>query len=172
MHSHALPPGIVALLVGLLALPAAAVAAPPLTATVEFGQPDTGSPFPPSQQHDQSSHAKDNLVPRTVVIAAGGTVTFRINTPAHASAIYQSGTEPEDIDVTIIKPSAGPPCPPPPLIDDAEGRLAVFAQPCAGGQSVVNYTFQDPGRYLVICIFFPHFVDFDMYGWVIVEPGD
>jgi plastocyanin len=153
----------------LCTLPLLSLGGPPDTAVVQFGQPDTGSPFPPSQQHDQSSHAKDNIVPRTVVIAAGGTVEFHINTPAHGLAIYQSGTEPEDIDVTIIKPSAGPPCPPPPLIDDDQDRLVVFAQPCAGGSSVVSYTFQDPGRYLIICVFLPHFVDFDMFGWVIIQ---
>lgn len=153
------------------ALPLLGFGGPPDTAIVQFGQPDTGSPFPPSEQHDQSSHAKDNIVPRTVVIAAGGTVEFHINTPAHALAIYAAGTEPEDIDVSVTKPPAPAPCPQVPLIDDAEGRLAVFAQRCAGGPSVVSYTFQDPGRYLVICVFFPHFVDFDMFGWVIVEPG-
>jgi plastocyanin len=155
--------------VALCTLPLLSRGGPPDTAVVQFGQPDTGSPFPPSQQHDQSSHAKDNIVPRTVVIAAGGTVEFQINTPAHGLAIYQAGTEPEDIDVTILKPSAGPPCPPPPLIDDDQDRLVVFAQPCAGGPSVVSYTFQNPGRYLIICVFSPHFVDFDMFGWVIVQ---
>jgi plastocyanin len=152
------------------ALPLLSLGGLPDTAVVQFGQPDTGSPFLPSQQHDQSSHAKDNLVPRTVVIAAGGTVEFHINTSAHALAIYEAGTEPEDIDVTNTIPPAAT-CPPQPLINDSEGRLALFAQPCAGGPSVVSYTFPDPGRYLVICVFFPHFVDFDMFGWVIVEPG-
>jgi hypothetical protein len=53
----------------------------PMSATIEFGQPDTGSPFPAPSGHDQSSHAKDNLVPRTVVIAQGGTVTFDLSGP-------------------------------------------------------------------------------------------
>jgi hypothetical protein len=46
------------------------------TATMQFGQPNVGSDYPPVPPHDQSAHAKDNLVPRTVVIDKGGKVTF------------------------------------------------------------------------------------------------
>ena len=67
------------------------------TATVQFGQPNVGSDYPPAPPHDQSAHAKDNLVPRTVVIDKGGKVTF--NTfGVHQIGIYAPGTEPEDID--------------------------------------------------------------------------
>jgi plastocyanin len=31
-----------------------------------------------------------------------------------------------------------------------------------------SYTFTEPGRYLVICTFFPHF-NVGMYGWVVVR---
>ena len=30
-------------------------------------------------------------------------------------------------------------------------------------------TFSAPGKYLVICTFLPHFVEFEMYGWVVVR---
>ena len=30
-------------------------------------------------------------------------------------------------------------------------------------------TFDEPGRYLVLCNFTPHFAEFDMYGWVNVK---
>jgi plastocyanin len=169
MRRQMLIPGLVVVLVGLLALPVMVAAQLPLTATVEFGLPDTGSPFPPA--HDASGHATDRPVPRTVVISAGGTVEFHINAASHGLAIYAAGTEPKDIDVTALVPSAGPPCPMPPLIDDPEGRLALFTQPCDGGPSTVIFPFPEPGRYLYICVFSPHFVDFDMFGWVIVEPG-
>ena len=43
------------------------------------------------------------------------------------------------------------------------GRTAVRSVASALG------TFSVPGRYLVICNFLPHFVDNDMYGWVIVQ---
>lgn len=141
-------------------------ASTPLAATVQFGLPGVGSPFPPPAEHDQSGHAKDNLVPRTVVIGTGGTVTF--NTfGVHQVAIYDDGTEPEEIDTSMRK---GTPClgGAPLLIDDPDNRLAVFDQPCAGGPASPSFTFTEPGRYLVICAFLPHF-ELQMWGWVIVR---
>jgi hypothetical protein len=116
-----------------------------LAATVQFGQPNVGSPFPPTSGHDQSAHAKDNLVPRTVVIDRGGTVTF--NTfGVHQVAIYEPGTEPEDIDTSILAPMP-PGCPPGPrLINDPNGRVALYAQPCGPGTRQVQHTFTEPGR--------------------------
>jgi plastocyanin len=140
----------------------------PLSASVQFGQPGVGSPFPPPAGHDHSSSAQDNLVPRTVVIQRGGTVTFNTFGP-HGVAIYEDGTEPGDIDTTILAPPVAT-CPPVPLIDDPDGRIAVVApQVCAGGTPTPSYTFNNPGRYLVICRFLPHFAEFDMFGWVIVQ---
>ena len=46
------------------------------TATMQFGKPNVGSDYAPNPPHDQSAHAKDDLVPRTVVIDKDGTVTF------------------------------------------------------------------------------------------------
>jgi plastocyanin len=142
----------------------------PLSATIAFGQPDTGSSFPPPSGHDSSSHAKDNLVPRTVVIAQGGTVTFDLSGPGraiHQVAIYPDGTEPGDVDTTILAPPVAG-CPPVPRIADPDG-IVLAPQPCAGGTTAPSYTFTEPGRYLVICAFLPHFADFAMYGWVIVR---
>lgn len=144
--------------------------ATPVSATMDFGVDTTGSPFPPPSGHDQSSHAKDNIVPRTVVIDRGGTVTFKMGpAPVHQVAIYDSGTEPSDIDTTILLPPPPAPCPPVPLINDPNNRLAFLsAQLCAGGSPAPTYTFTEPGRYLVICTFLPHF-NVGMYGWVIVR---
>jgi hypothetical protein len=105
-----------------------------------------------------------------VVISQGGTVEFHINTAAHGLAIYEPGTRPEDIDADVTTPAVME-CPTVPLIDDPDGRIAVFDQPCALGMAtdVVSFTFNEPGRYLFICTFRPHFVDFEMYGWVNVE---
>jgi plastocyanin len=137
-----------------------------LSATVQFGLPELGSGFPAPAGHDQSSHAADNLVPRTVVIDRGGTVTFNV-VGIHQVAIYDDGTRPEDIDTsTVVAMPAG--CAAPPLlIDDPDDRLALYATGC--GPRTVEHTFPDPGRYLVICAFRPHFADFQMYGWVIVR---
>jgi plastocyanin len=138
----------------------------PSSAIVQFGRPDTGSPFPPGDEHDQSAHAKDNLTPRTVVIDAGGTVTFQVPPNVHQVAIYGPGKEVADVDVTdTTAPPAG--CPPVPLIDDDELRIAAEARPCFMPWSYTQQ-FDTPGRYLVICTFPPHF-GVGMYGWVIVR---
>ena len=65
---------------------------------------------------------------------------------------------------------AGTPCVggAPLLINDPENRLQIFNQPCAGGPTAPSYTFTEPGRYLVICAFLPHF-ELQMWGWVIVK---
>ncbi|HUF47195.1 MAG TPA: plastocyanin/azurin family copper-binding protein [Vicinamibacterales bacterium] len=138
-----------------------------LSATVNFGIPHTGSGFPPNS-HDQSFRAPDSLVPQTVVIDAGGTVTFK-SSFVHQVAIYEPGIQPADIDTGALAPPV-PGCPPVPLIDDADGRIAVLdAQPCAGGDATLQYTFTEPGRYLVICTVLPHFAVARMYGWVVVR---
>ena len=137
----------------------------PLAATIQFGQPDAGSPFPPSSEHDQSGHAKDNLVPRSVVIDQGGTVTFQVPAGAHQIAIYAPGTNPEDIDTTNVIAL----CPGPArrLINDPTNRIALITHAC-GSSWEAQYTFNTPGRYLVICAFLPHF-EVGMYGWVEVR---
>ena len=150
--------------------PAMAAAA---TATVRFGLNELGSPFPPQDRHDHSSTAADMLVPQTVVIARGGSVTFQID-EVHQAAVYRPGVLPGDIrlDATtledadlgfgIVLPQF--------RINDPNGRLAL-----APPQALVDHTwvtppgtFDAPGRYLVICTSAPHFVLNRMYGWVIV----
>ena len=76
---------------------ASAQAATPSTATITFGADGHGSPFPPPD-HDASYNGRDNLIPRTVVIARGGSVTFDM-AALHQVAVYEPGTGPEDIAV-------------------------------------------------------------------------
>jgi hypothetical protein len=97
---------------------ATAVAAlPDSSATVRFGNPESGSPFQrPAFDHDSSPNATDNLIPRTSVISAGGNVTFVV-AGFHQVAAYRPGTQPEDITV--------PPFPPNLFIDDPTNRLAL-----------------------------------------------
>ena len=137
----------------------------PLAATIQFGQSEVGSPFPPSSEHDQSGHAKDNLVPRSVVIGQGGTVTFQVPAGAHQIAIYAPGTEPEDVDSTNLIAL----CPGTTrrLINDPTNRVALITHAC-GSSWQAEYIFNTPGRYLVICAFLPHF-EVGMYGWVEVR---
>lgn len=145
-----------------LVVPAVVVADPDSTATVRFGNPDVGSPYPPPIfEHDSSSNARDNLIPRTSVISAGGNVTFDV-AGFHQPAIYEAGTTPSDINV--------PPFPVPfnLFINDPDGRLAIGA-PVEGPWTPPPGTFDTPGRYLVLCNVTPHFAFFNMYGWVIVK---
>lgn len=143
-------------------------ASSPLAATIQFGQPDVGSPFPPSAAHDESAHARDNLVPRTVVIDEAGTVTFNIPAGVHQIAIYAPGTKPEDINTAVLIPLC--PGPTPRLINDPTNRVALITHAC-GSAWQAQYTFNTPGRYLVICAFLPHF-EVGMYGWVEVRDRD
>jgi plastocyanin len=156
--------GIVAAAAAALALPAAVVALPDGSATVRFGN-DVGSPYPPPE-HDASGNAKDNLVPRTVTIAAGGAVTYEIAgaqvSGPHQPAVYAAGTEPEDI--ALLGPG--------PWVNDPDGRVALgppnFA-PATLTWTTPAGTFATPGKYLVLCNFLPHFAFANMYGWVIVK---
>ena len=140
-------------------------ASSPLSATMQFGQSDVGSPYPASAQHDESAHAKDDVVPRTVVIDRGGTVTFNVPASVHQIAIYAPGKEPQDVNTAALVAL----CPgsTPRIIDDADGRLALITRPCNSAWQV-EYTFNTPGRHLVICPFLPHF-EVGMYGWVEVR---
>jgi plastocyanin len=140
-----------------------------LSATIEFGRDDLGSPFPPPSGHDGSGHSRDSLFPAEVVIDKGGTVTFVMGASGvHEVAIYQPGTTPGDINTGLLDPPA-PGCPPVPTINDPNHRITILSdQVCEGGSTHPSYTFNTPGRYLVICTFLPHF-NVGMYGWVTVR---
>jgi plastocyanin len=150
------------------------------SATMQFGRDNVGSPFPAPTGHDASYHAIDNISPQNVNIAAGGTVTFNMGT-FHQVAIYAPGTVPADIDVTstvdLFVPS--PPAPAPDLvvaipgfiIDDPANRIATSPFSFFGPMTWTSPpgTFDQPGRYLVICTVVPHFVSAKMYAWVTVR---
>jgi hypothetical protein len=152
------------LVVGALVLLAPAVlAGPDMSASVRFGNDDVGSSFPPITGHDQSGNGKFNLIPRTVTIAEGGSVTYDIfvRFGVHEPKVYDVGTTPEDIDVQF------------PFINETEGLLAtgprVSGSPGTATWTTPAGTFDEPGRYLVLCNFAPHFAEFGMYGWVNVQ---
>lgn len=149
----------------LAALAPVVVAGPDAGATVRFGNDDVGSPFPPITEHDASGNGKFNLIPRTVTIAEGGSVTYDIliRFGVHQPAVYEAGTTPADIE------SQGPF----PFVNDPTGRIALgpAVTPATGTDTWTTPagTFDEPGRYLVLCNFAPHFAEFDMYGWVEVK---
>ncbi|HEU4830309.1 MAG TPA: hypothetical protein VFT04_14040 [Gemmatimonadales bacterium] len=153
---------------------AAIESATPSTATIVFGANLHGSAFPPPSGHDASFNAKDNLIPRTVVINRGGSVTFRIDA-LHQPAVYEPGTGPEDITVSPATLEDANPAPGVVLADfrinDPEGRIALGPAQSFAPQEWTTPpgTFEEPGRYFVICTSTPHFLGAKMYGWVIVR---
>ena len=106
---------------------AQSAAAFPLTAEMQFGIDEHGSPFPPPDEHDGSGHARDHLYPREVVIGRGGRVTFHIDA-VHQGAVYQPGTEPTDIHVnpsTLEDVNLGPFTIPNFRINDPANRIVL-----------------------------------------------
>jgi hypothetical protein len=156
-----------AALVGLV-LATAVAALPDSSAGVRFGNDDVGSPSPPITGHDQSGNGKFNLIPRTVTIPVGGSVTYDIlvRFGFHEPKVYDVGTTPDDIDVQLpIAQNL--------FINEDEGLIAtgprVGAAVGTATWTTPAGTFDEPGRYLVLCNFAPHFAEFGMYGWVEVK---
>ncbi len=181
MRKYIIAIAIIAVATVLLVLPNrgdVALAGPPDSATVAFGQ-DTGSQsagFP--RGHDESDFSRDRLVPRNVVISENGTVTFNIDGGIHQVGVYAPGTTPDMVDQSVLIGKGGP-CAGggPRYIDGSAGGsndanfVATAGEPgCNGGNSSVDFTFDGgPGKYLVICLFAPHFNDRNMYGWVDIK---
>ncbi len=138
------------------------------SAVVQFGDHEAGSPFPPAV-HDESFHAKDKIVPRTVTIDPGGEVRFEIG-PEHQVAIFEPGTTPEDIDATETVEDPHLPGPLERIVFD-EGRVALSPGPSGAhtAWTTPSGTFDAPGRYLMICTTNLHFLDANMYGWIEVR---
>jgi plastocyanin len=141
------------------------MAATPQSATMQFGLVDVGSGYPPPAGHDSSGHANDTIVPQTVVIDQGGTVTINA-VDIHEVAIYKAGFGLADVNTTsnLVPHPCGLFLPP--LIGPDANQLAYFATGC--GPRTYTQTFVDPGEYLVICSVLPHFQT-KMYGWVRVR---
>lgn len=117
-----------------------------------FGNPDAGADFS-TPSHDQSFHARDRIIPGTVVIDAGETVTFQVNF-GHRVAIYDDGVQPTD-----IQPTPGP------LLLYPVGRL--FLQPFPTPQFTLKFV--RPGKYLVLCAINKHFFEGRQWGWIVVR---
>jgi hypothetical protein len=161
---------------------------PLASATVSFGQWDLTQPldrFPNNSPRQVNNH---QLIPKEVVIKAGGSVNFVIS-GFHHILVYGNGTKPSDINISSTIPPSQAPVPP--LIDDPTNRIyrgldpsvlpalpAAVAVPPAPQlppqvmqDRVEVVRFPRAGRYLVICGVLPHFFDpatgeFVMYGYV------
>ena len=146
-----------ALTMGLLASQAWADS-PRQSATVSFGPWMTGQPldrFPnASDTRNNNDHA---MVPNIVTIKAGGSVNFIIS-GLHNIAIYDDGTEPEDINVNAVQFTTGTPNDVP-IINDPAHRIYRGLDPSLQARDRVEVVeFLEPGTYLVICGVRPHFV--------------
>jgi plastocyanin len=117
-----------------------------------LGNPDAGSSFPPG--HDKSVHARDRMIPGTVVVNAGESVTFQ-GAFFHRVAIYNDGMKPEDVLNT--NPGA--------FVLYPYNRL--YLQPNPVPQ--ITLKFLRPGKYLIVCAIKTHFFGNNMWGWVIVR---
>ena len=128
-------------------------------ASMQFGRSDLGtgcSPAPPTFcLDDQSFHSVDKIEPGSVKIAAGDAVDFLMD-GFHQVAIYEAGTKKKDIDVDLTAF---------PFVNDSN-NLILLGVPTVDETNVV---FAEPGKYLVICNIAPHFVEAQMWGWVIVK---
>lgn len=142
----------------------------PGSATVSFGgwmmplDRFKGDP-PPSANHHE-------LIPNIATIRAGGYVNFIIS-GLHVVAVYDDGTQPSQINTTLLVPG---PRPGPPIINDPNRRIYRGIDPVSPGpppvfnlDRVEVVYFDRPGTYLVICAVLPHFQE-GMFGFVRVEP--
>jgi plastocyanin len=143
----------IAVAVTILALPAIGFAALPSSATMQYGQDRGSGCNPPDCFDDQSFHADDRIIPGAVSIAAGGTVFFDVQ-GFHQVAIYAPGTKPKDITPAGF------------FVDDPTNRIN---DPLPPPTQSVSFTFDQPGKYLVICNVAPHFEEAQMWGWVQVN---
>jgi plastocyanin len=147
---------------------------PIASATVSFGGWMTNPPMDrfPNNANTQFPRLQNHhrLTPEVAKIKAGGTVNFIIG-GFHVVTVYDDGTEPEDIDTTLIQlPANGGP----PIINDPDRRIyrgldPSLLPPTAAQDRVEVVQFDRPGIYLVICSVLPHFQE-GMYGYVRVVP--
>jgi len=129
---------------------------------MRFGNDDVGSSFPPRDEHDESANAKFNLIPRTVTIAEGA--SSPTTSSCDSDSTSRRCTTWEDTrrhrrPVPVHQRERGP------------GRHGTARERLTGHGDVADTRryFDEPGRYLVLCNFAPHFELFDMYGWVNVK---
>jgi plastocyanin len=144
-----------------------AVTGPLATATVTFGGWQTSPPFDRFVALNDRFRNHHAMTPAECKIKAGGTVNFVIG-GFHLLLVYGDGTQPEQINPSLLIISAGTPPAFPPLMNDAANRIYRGIDPRltpAVQDRVESVHFADPGTYLVICGVLPHFVE-GMVGYV------
>jgi len=149
------------------------VSGPQANATVTFGawltdyQPPLNR-FNGGQEPVDSNH--HHMVPFEAQIKAGGTVNFVIS-GFHILGIYAPGTDVDDISTAVRINIPNAPAGFPQVINDPLNRVYWGKNPWALAPPPLldrteSVTFSQPGTYLVICTFVPHFVPGQMHGYV------
>jgi hypothetical protein len=109
------------------------------------------------------------LIPFETKIKAGGTVNFIIS-GFHLVTVYGPGTQFEDINGSLTTPIPGAPAGFPPVVDDPVNRIYRGLSPFGLPQDRIEaVNFPEPGRYVALCTFLPHFLD-RMFGYIRVLP--
>lgn len=164
--------------IGLIASSAMAIDGPLANATVSFGE--WRSDFDPPLDRivaDPAGGAGNNheLIPQIATIKEGGAVNFIVS-GGHVVAIYDDGSQPEDINLVNTEPAATCAATAGGVLSDSNGRI--YRGPCFTGRrdGVEVVQFAKPGTYLVICARKNHFLNpttqqFEMFGFVKVLPG-
>jgi hypothetical protein len=168
---------VMSALAGSVAMPALAaqreregVSGPMANATVSFGEWRTD--FSPALDRFVATPNTANMhmvLPFESQIKAGGGVNFIIS-GFHVLGVYGPGTEFEDVNGSLTTAIPGAPPMFPQAVNDPVNRVyrglspwTLSPAPLLDRVEVVN--FEAPGRYLVVCLFVPHFVE-RMHGYV------
>jgi hypothetical protein len=135
---------------------------------VSFGQWKT-SPALDRLVSTPNSANLHKLIPFEATVKAGGTVNFIIG-GFHLIGVYGPGTEFEDINGSLTAPLPGAPPAVPPAVNDPVNRIYRGLNPVQLTQDRVEaVNFANPGRYIAVCLFLPHFND-RMFGYIRVLP--
>jgi len=105
-------------LIALVVPAAVATDDPKVQATVGFGQWQTDPPLDRFTNPNDRTRNEHVLIPREVKIKAGGAVNFIIS-GFHEPTIYDDGTQPGDINTSLLEPGSVPPG----LIADPNRRI-------------------------------------------------
>ena|SRR5215212_9024931 len=175
---------VMSVLAGSVAMPAVAgqqehehgseqeVSGPLANATVTFGSWHTSPPLDRFLAATPPTGNVHTVLPFEAQIKAGGSVNFVIS-GFHILGVYGSGTELEDVNGTLTAAIPGAPPGFPVVVNDPLNRLyrgvnpfdlalGKFGPPLDRTEAV---NFAEPGRYLVVCLFTPHFAE-RMHGYV------
>jgi hypothetical protein len=134
---------------------------------VSFGQWKTDPPLDLLLANPPNTANVHKLIPFEATVKAGGTVNFIIS-GFHLVAVYGPGTEFEDINGSVTVPLPGAPMGFPGAVDDNALNTRIYRgfNPFGAPQYRVEaVNFPNPGRYIAVCAFVPHFND-RMFGYI------